>query len=367
MGNRLTNVFRIASLALGSYLLILLFQNCSSYHGAEFTNSISVDNLSSTNSPQPNPGVISNPGSNPNPNPSPGPSPNSNPTLTDSKDSGDTGIGSVGLATRYPGDKNIASDPDVVFAENFEEGNWDDVRKRWDNSCSSTDPSHFCYNWYNNMQFSNDVPPGSAGKRSYYSNGSSDLYKLLKPKDGKPGYERLFVRFYAKITNDGRCSQIHHWPWIGGHDPPTTFPWPRAGSPPNSEDPNLNTAGRFSTGVETSATAWSWDFYSYWPSMIPGGDGSFWGNTFNLYNTSGFVQKFPVQRQQWVSIEQMIKLNEFGKVNGEQAFWINGELKSYVGSTPDRQIRGVSKGGNFVSDPNGPLYQVSNGVKPVLI
>ncbi len=337
---------RLGSMVIGSYILILSFQNCSSYHGADFTNSFSLDQ-SSLNSPSPN--------LNPNPFPNPGPTPG-NPPQNDSKDSGDTGIGSAGIASKYPGDANIASDPDVVFAENFENGNWDDIRKRWDNTCSSTDPNHFCYNWHNNMQFSSDVPPGSAGKRSYYSNGSSDMYKMLKPKDGKPGFERLFVRFYAKITNSAQCSQIHHWPWIGGHDPPTSFPWPRAGTTPNSEDPNVNTAGRFSTGVETSATAWTWDFYSYWPSMLAGGDNMWWGNTFNAYNTSGFIQKFPVQRQQWVSIELMIKLNEFGKVNGEQAFWINGELKSYVGSAAGRQIRGVSKGGNFVSDPNGPLY-----------
>ena len=52
----------------------------------------------------------------------------------------------------------------------------------------------------------------------------------------------------------------------------------------------------------------------------------------------------------------MVKLNDFGSDNGEQAFWINGELKSYVGSTPQTRIRGTWHGGNFFNDPSGPAY-----------
>jgi hypothetical protein len=36
-----------------------------------------------------------------------------------------------GLATKYPGDAGIASDPRVIFAENFETGNVAEIAARW--------------------------------------------------------------------------------------------------------------------------------------------------------------------------------------------------------------------------------------------
>ncbi len=285
--------------------------------------------------------------------PLPMPAPSPLPAGGDSSDVGDPGIGGPGLAVKYIGDVGIQNDPDVIFAENFEMGSWPQIRARWSESCNSDDPASFCYHWHDNMQFANDVPPGSKGSRSYFSNGSSDLFKQLKPSDGRPGYERIFVRYYAKIDQQS-CQVIHHWPWIGGHDPPTSFPWPRAGSPPASEDPALNTAGRFSTGVEPSSSAWSWDFYTYWPAMAEANQT--WGNTFNTFAGNGSATPWPAQRGQWVAIEMMVKLNDFGKDNGEHAFWINGELKSYIGATPGTQIRGEFKAGNFIHNPQGPIY-----------
>src|SRR5947208_1632147 len=39
-----------------------------------------------------------------------------------------------GLATAYPGDRGIAKDPAVLFAEDFEEGTLSEVVKRWDSA-----------------------------------------------------------------------------------------------------------------------------------------------------------------------------------------------------------------------------------------
>ncbi|HIE29451.1 TPA: hypothetical protein EYP66_19455 [Candidatus Poribacteria bacterium] len=38
-----------------------------------------------------------------------------------------------GLAAKYPGDVDIESDAEVLLAENFEIGTFDDLAKRWDN------------------------------------------------------------------------------------------------------------------------------------------------------------------------------------------------------------------------------------------
>lgn len=48
----------------------------------------------------------------------------------------------------------------------------------------------------------------------------------------------------------------------------------------------------------------------------------------------------------------MVKLNNFengfGPANGEQAFWLDGELKSYVGGSPGKQLAGKWRGDAFV-------------------
>ncbi|MCK4782998.1 MAG: hypothetical protein KAV87_04550, partial [Desulfobacteraceae bacterium] len=60
-----------------------------------------------------------------------------------------------GLAIKYHGDKGIENDPEVIFAENFEEGSLQAVKSRWE-SVKSIEI----------MSLSRDVPPGSAGKHS---------------------------------------------------------------------------------------------------------------------------------------------------------------------------------------------------------
>lgn len=62
-----------------------------------------------------------------------------------------------GLAARYPGDVGIEHDPAVLFVESFESGSLEELGKRW-NNVSNKDGKV--------MAFSDEVPPGSSGKRS---------------------------------------------------------------------------------------------------------------------------------------------------------------------------------------------------------
>src|SRR5262249_23354419 len=98
-----------------------------------------------------------------------------------------------GLAAKYPGDRGIEKDPNVVFAENFEAASLDEMVKRWEQAQNREI-----------MSFSDDVPPGSGGKRSLLmthvggTNSGGHLYRRLPA-----GYDRLFVRFYVKF--DPQC------------------------------------------------------------------------------------------------------------------------------------------------------------------
>lgn len=135
------------------------------------------------------------------------------------------------------------------------------------------------------------------------------LYRRLQP-----GHETVFARFYVKFAPD--CAQIHHFgTHLGGFNPST--PWPQGGA---GERPQGDK--RFTTSVEPHGNSWYWDFYTYWQGMHVHGDGNYWGAPF----LSG-VPKPKVERGEWICVELMVKLNQPpSAANGEQAFWIDGQL-----------------------------------------
>jgi hypothetical protein len=207
-----------------------------------------------------------------------------------------------GIAAAYAGDRGIASHPSVVLTESFEQPSIADLLAGWE-----------YHSHPDRMSLSVDVPTVSTGSQSVFFNGSADLYTRLLP-----GHDRLYLRFYAKL--EAECSEVHHWPWLGGHNPSTAWPWPRAGVRPVGDE-------RFSTGVEPFGTWWAWAFYTYWMEMRTNPGGSYWGNTF-----SGKPSPHSAVRDRWTCIEFMVSMNDpVTASNGEQAFWIDGELKNHLG------------------------------------
>jgi hypothetical protein len=88
----------------------------------------------------------------------------------------------------------------VVFVENFE-GSVDEICGHWENVSGKEI-----------MSASDDVPPGSGGKRSIlltrvpggtggYQDGGS-FYRRLKNDKGGYGYDQLFFRFYMKFNRE---------------------------------------------------------------------------------------------------------------------------------------------------------------------
>jgi hypothetical protein len=59
---------------------------------------------------------------------------------------------------------------------------------------------------------------------------------------------------------------------------------------------------------------------SYFPLMKIGSDGKYYANVFKPET------KVLIERGKWYCMEMMLKANDAGLNNGEQAFWINGEL-----------------------------------------
>jgi hypothetical protein len=242
-----------------------------------------------------------------------------------------------GLAGKYDGDEGIQKDPNVIFAESFEEGSLDPVKSRWE-SVKNIEI----------MSLSSDVPAASSGKHSLLmthvggKGTGGHLYRRLLP-----GYEQLYVRFYVKFARD--CYPIHHFVHVGGYNPAT--PWPQGGA-------GIRPAGneRFTTGVEPYGRKWRWDFYSYWMQMRSSPDKKSWGHDF--INDDNLK----VEREKWICVELMMKMNDpVSESNGEQAMWIDGRPWEKDGQLISRLGKGFPRGkwvwDSFTPDPDGAPFE----------
>ena len=139
------------------------------------------------------------------------------------------------LADRYPCDQGIASDPAVVWAENFEEGSVSAVTAR--------------YNDHKNpagMALVADRPSSSCGAVSMQltsdgRNSTSQATDLYKRFDA--GHDELYWRWYVKYQ--AGVPWHHTGLWLGGYNPPSNWPNPQAGIRPSGND-------RVSFAIETS-------------------------------------------------------------------------------------------------------------------
>jgi hypothetical protein len=217
----------------------------------------------------------------------------------------------AGIAARYPGDAGIERDAKVIYTENFEDNTLEEIWKRWDTVGDKP-----------GMSFSTDVPAGSAGKKSLIMERERgpgpQLYRRLKNASGGWGHDQVFARYYVKF--DPECGELTHFgPCLGGHFPATPWPAVKAGQPTDG-------AISFWSGIEPFGKSWNWDFYTYWCEMRGSPPrGQSWGNSF--VRDPGLK----VEKGKWICVEQMIRMNDLGESNGEQAFWIDGKLISHLG------------------------------------
>lgn len=217
-----------------------------------------------------------------------------------------------GLAAEFAADAEIVEHPEVIFAEDFEaEGyrqRWDDIHDK--NSALSI------------IDASPDSP--RVGTRSLRvtatlgRNTGGGMTKWFESSD------RIFIRFYTRF--DPNCAYLHHFctlranKALRGRDAWSGFGG--AGERPKGHE-------RFSTALEPwgNRGQWAppgrWNFYSYWHEMSAGPDGRYWGNAFRP------AEQPLIRRGEWICAELMLQHNTPAKADGEQAYWINGELRGH--------------------------------------
>ena len=255
--------------------------------------------------------------------------------------------GNTGIAAKYPGDMGIEKDPNVIFVESFE-GSVDEICSRWESVAGKPI-----------MSKSDEVVTGSGGKQSLlltrvaggtdgYMDGGN-LYRRLKNRIGGYGYDQLFLRFYMKFNEEH--APIHHYgSGLVGFNPTTSWPQGRAGQRPKAD-------ARWTTQVEPSNFD-TWHFYSYRQGM--GGSpprGQTWGNTFEIG-----VPPRTVAKEKWICLEFMVKMNDIGDSNGEQAYWLDGRLSRNRGGKVTSYLgKGFPSAGTWTYDKFEP-YVTRRGV-----
>jgi len=235
------------------------------------------------------------------------------------------GAAEQGIAAKHPGDVGIGENAEVVLVEDFEDVSIEAIGRKWTETSNHGGTA---------LALSDEIPSGTSGKQSLKITATSGkdtgghLFKVLKP-----GYDQLHIRFYVKFAADHGF--INHFVKLQGSVNPPNWTEGEAG---------FRHVKSFSTGLEPQRASYHiypavpfpppgiWHFYSYWPEMRswqnPDGSGtSFYGNDFEPKDPA------IVPRDKWQCVEFMVKMNSSPeKSDGEQAFWIDGELKGLFAS-----------------------------------
>ena len=234
------------------------------------------------------------------------------------------GVFAQSLNELYPADKNIESDPDVLFYDNFENG-W----QKWHYPSSDT-AYLFIENIRDTAHTGNGYLRSTVTESDLLSNkhiSSKTRHIFEKPAD------KVYWRFYTRFNTDSPAP--HHWVKLAATNGIFDVRGKAGIKPGGNEamwlDIDINNNDLFS-------------FYVYWHDMHSGrcndgstkpgcegdqGDTYFYGNSFKP------ADQTPMPRDEWFCIEIYAKLNDIDKDNGELSLWINDELVGhYKKGTP---------------------------------
>ena len=232
--------------------------------------------------------------------------------------------GHTGIAADYLGDAGIADDPQVIFADDFEDyAGPNDLQSRWDN----------VYHFENISLVTGDEGyDGSQSVRLTMPTGNSEVSNELM-KNVEPAVDVLFLRYYSKYdpafdivgsSHNGSTMSASYW------DGPGSGPGiPADGT--NKFLVNLE-VGRF----EDSDPLPGWlNVYVYHPEQR-----DIWGDHFYPTGIVAPITSLPfdfgpefVSRPDvvpetgvWNTYEIMVQANTPGQQDGRIATWIDGEL-----------------------------------------
>jgi hypothetical protein len=251
-----------------------------------------------------------------------------------------------GIAARYPGDKNIASDPAVIFADDFE---------------SYTSPSEIRNKWDNVYQLQNIRIASEAG--NFFAGSKALEFSLpINTKEvanslGKhlsPGRDTVFLRAYTKFDPAYTVSGSNH----NGLRLSANYPGPGIMPPADGTGFFLfllqnNIQGNLRPGEAVPGYS---HIYAYWPRQrsefgdhwYPDGMVTPYDNNIgnqgewlafpSQYRDFKPMSNFLPERNRWYCYELMVRANTPGQSNGEVKYWIDGTL---ISDFPNLNIRSI--------------------------
>lgn len=246
--------------------------------------------------------------------------------------------GDTGIASEHPGDVGIASDPDVLFAEDFEahsvvgdlDRKWDHVFQR-QHTRIATEPGNF-NGGEKALEFT--VPQRDAEL-------SNAVAKTLSP-----ARDALFLRYYSKFdtpfdvvgsSHNGSSISAQYFP--GGQATP--------GVPADGTNKFLANLENW-RGDPSTPSPGELNVYIYHPAQR-----SQWGDHFfpsgrvlpNSSQPFDFGPDFVARPEQtpelarWYCYELMLHANTPGKKDGRIAGWVDGRL---VADFPNLRLRDIA-------------------------
>ena len=252
-----------------------------------------------------------------------------------------------GIAARYPGDKNIANDPAVIFADDFE---------------SYTSPSQLTSKWSSAYQPSNlriateqgNYYAGSKALEMTLPVSTSEVANALR-KTLLPEQDTVYLRVYTKFAANYNVVGSNH----NGLDLRGKYPGPGIKPPTDGTgfflftiNNNIQGAGRPGEVVPGYS-----QLYCYWPFqrdvfgdhwfsdgyVVPYdntiGNKGLWLAYPTQYPDFRVIANWQPQLNKWYCYELMVKLNTPGQNDGEVKHWIDGNV---VGDFPNLFIRSIS-------------------------
>jgi len=246
--------------------------------------------------------------------------------------------GNTGIAAKYKGDVNIASDPAVIFADDFESySSVSGLTSKWDSLYHSGNFSIVtaAANVYRGQKAVEIRVPQSSQEVS------NALVKLVNPER-----DVLFLRFHSKFeTSFDAFDSTHHGGSISAHYYNNGQATP--GVPANGTNTFLVNYECFRDQASTPSPG-ELNIYIYHPEQR-----SQWGDHFfptgtvlpNSSQSHDFGPTFVSRPNvvptlgQWHSYEFMVKANTPGQRDGRIALWYDGKL---IADFPNLRLRDVS-------------------------
>lgn len=238
--------------------------------------------------------------------------------------------GNSGIAARYPGDAGIASDPAVLFADDFE---------------SYTSAAALTTRWNQAYQTTHSRIASESG--NFYS-GSKAL-EFTVPKQSSemanaaikyvsPTHDVLFLRYYAKFDSGYNVLGSSH----NGGTIEAKYCCPGVRADGYNKFFVSYEAGRGETSIPNPGKL---NIYIYHPDQR-----DVWGDNFFptgivspfTYQPGNFGSEFiprpdvVPQLGRWYSYELMVKANTPGKRDGRIAMWLDGKL---IADFPNLRLR----------------------------